>query len=263
MSRKRNVVDRRKFEEKMSTYMKLMGYNVGDYKLTAAKELSRRIWTRDGRLSKKRMRRLQHLLCVVDSPTLLEYTVSVGKLVWRDRLMMRRMVFEKKLSEKIKQRRIKKKKRRGKPGRVWARRRVCGVVKKQNGRKRKVVVPKFVTGFRMRPVRGSNFRIMVRRKVTRKHVKAAFGSLMYRLAMAMNVLCYRNVFITSEWEFWTICLVQKICGFWRSVAIADGLSSAFASTAKSFGLCVVSSGLLERMESNFAVSTSACYLGSR
>ncbi|KAL9228054.1 hypothetical protein vseg_003672 [Gypsophila vaccaria] len=261
MSRKRNGVDRSKIAEKMSTYMMLMGY-IGDYQHTAARELNRRIWKRKGRLSKKRIRRLQYLLCAVDSATLLGFTVSLGKLIWSDRLRVKRMIFEKKLSEKIRQRGAKKKARRGRPGRVRARRR-GGAVKKQKGRKGNVVVTKFVTGFHMRPVWGSNFRIMVRRKVTRKHATPAFGSLMYRLAMAMNVLCYRNVCITSEWEFWTVCFVQRVCGFWRSVAIADGLSGSLVSVAKDFGLCVVSSEMLERMDSCFACSTSARYLGSR
>ncbi|KAK9723974.1 hypothetical protein RND81_05G038300 [Saponaria officinalis] len=261
MSRKRNAADRTKIAQRVTTYMMLMGY-IGDYQNSAAKELNRRIWKRNARLGKKPIRRLQCLLCAADSATLLTFTVSLAKLIWSDSLRVKRMIFQKKLSEKIRQRSTKKKARRGRPGRVRVRRECC-VVKKQKGRKRNVVVTKFVMGFHIRPVWGSNFRILMRRKVTRKHVTPPFGSLMYRLAMAMNVLCYRNVRITSEWEFWMICFVQRICGFWRSVTISDSLSGSFASVAKNFGLCVVSSELLERMDSCFACSASPhCHVGN-
>lgn len=100
-------------------------------------------------------------------------------------------------------------------------------------------------------------------RVTRCCVKSEIGSPMYRLAMAMNVLSFRNVYITSEWEFWAICFIKEVCGFWRSIAFGDGLSDSLIPVANEFGLYVVSDQVLERLESCYGCSSSVCYLGCR
>lgn len=261
MFRKRKIGERTKIAEKMSMQMMLMGFN-GDYKSMLARELNSRRWKKKSKLSRKWMRRFQFLLFSADSPTLLSFTVSLGRLIWSENLKAKRRKFEKKLSEKIKEWSVKKRKRRGKPGKMRARRRL-DIEKKRKERKGNVAVPKVVIGFQMRPVLGSRLRMVVKRKVTRQHVKVAYGSLMFRLALAMKYLCSRNLFITSEWEFWTICFVQKVTGFWGSIAFHEDLSDSLISFAKDFGLYVVSAEHLERLESCFGCSSSLRCLGCR
>ncbi|XP_021730625.1 uncharacterized protein LOC110697562 [Chenopodium quinoa] len=205
MHRKQMVGDRTKIAEKMSMHMMLMGYN-GDYKSMLSQELNSRLWKRNGKLSRKRMRRFHFLLITADSPTLLSFTVALGRLIWSNKLMVKRRNIEKKLSEKIKEWSVKKKKRQGKPGKLKARKLS---LKKEKRKKRKeyVVVPRIVFGFQMRPVLGSRLRLVIKRKMRRQHSKSDHGSQMYRLAMAMKYLSLRNVYITSEWEFWTVCFV--------------------------------------------------------
>ncbi|KMT06253.1 hypothetical protein BVRB_7g161780 [Beta vulgaris subsp. vulgaris] len=261
MACKGKVGDRSKIAEKVSMHMMLMGYS-GDYQLRISQELNRRKWRRKRKLSRKWNRRLQYLLCNADSATLLSFTVTLGRLLWSDNLNAKRRKFEKKLSEKIKQWRVKKKKRTGKPGKLRTRRRV-NMGKRWKERKGNAVGPNVVVGFQMRPVLGSRLRKVVQRKVTRHHIKVDNGSLMYRLAMSMKYLSVRNVNITCEWEFWVICFVKKFCGFWGSIAFDKGLSDSLMSIAKEFGLPVVSSEHLERLESCFRCSSSLRCLGCR
>ncbi|XP_021760127.1 uncharacterized protein LOC110724953 isoform X1 [Chenopodium quinoa] len=258
--RKQMVGDRTKIAEKMSVHMMLMGYN-GDYKSMLSQELNSRLWKRDGKLSRKRMRRFHFLLFTADSPTLLSFTVALGRLIWSNKLMAKRRNFEKKLSEKIKEWSVKKKKRRGKPGKLRARKLS---LKKGKRKKRKeyVAVSKIVFGFQMRPVLGSRLRMVIKRKVRRHHSKSDHGSQMYRLAMAIKYLSLRNVYVTSEWEFWTICFVQEVTGFWGSIALQEDLSNSLSSVAKEFGLYVVSADHLARLESGFGCSSSLRCVGN-
>ncbi|XP_056682471.1 uncharacterized protein [Spinacia oleracea] len=85
------------------------------------------------------------------------------------------------------------------------------------------------------------------------------GSLMDRLAMAMEYLSCRSVWITCNLDFWGICFVHKVIGFWGSIAFKEYvmIDDSLISFAKKFGLYVVSIENFERMERCYGCSPSS------
>lgn len=241
----------------VSEFILLMGYNA-DFQVVIAKELSRQIWMTSENLGRKQCRELLYLLYMADSATLLSFTVSLGRLIWSNHLRAKRRSLKRKLLEKVKQREQVREKRK-----VQGRVRLV-VMASRGGKlgaiKQWKVNPGFLLakiGFHVRP------RIVystMRHKVVKRNVEV--GSRVYRLALAMGFLSFRNVCVTSEWEFWAVCLVQQVFGFWRSIAIGGGLSGYLTSVADKFGLDVVPCELLERLQSCFRCSSTTRYPGN-
>lgn len=235
----------------MSEFILLMGYNA-DFQVVIAKELSRHIWMSLENLGRKQCRELLYLLYMADSATLLSYTASLGKLIWANHLRAKRRALKRKLSEKIKQRELGREKRK-------MRGRVRLVVIMSRGGKQCKANPGFWSriGFHMRP----RFVFKnTKHRVVKRNVEV--GSRVYRLALAMGFLSFRNLCVTSEWEFWAVCLVQQVFGFWRSISIGGGLSGYFINVAQEFGLDVVSCEVFERLQSCFRCSSTTRYPGN-
>ncbi|XP_074267997.1 uncharacterized protein LOC141591532 [Silene latifolia] len=246
--------DKNRIAEKMSEFILLMGYNA-DFQVVIAKELNRQIWLSSENLCRKQCRELLYLLYMADSATLLSFTVSLGRLVWRSYLRGKRKILKQKLSNRINKRERERKKRKGKSGMVvvLARRRRGGVV---YSRKANARFERYTIGFLMR------LRLVyrvARRARSKKNVKV--GSRVYRLGLAMGFLSFRNVCVTSEWEFFAVCLVQQVFGFWRSISIGGELDGSFVGVAQKFGLDVVSGERLDRLQSCLRCSSTTRYQG--
>lgn len=180
-----------------------MGYNP-DFQVVIAKELNRQIWMSSDNLCRKQCRELMYLLYVADTPTLLLFTVSLGRAIWKSHLRVKMKVRERNLVEKIKHRaRVRQKRQGGKPRLVL----IVGSFRMR-------------LGFRLRP----SYAFRVVRHSSAKNHPAEFGSRMYRLALAMQFLSFRNICVTSVWEFWVVYLVKQVFGFWRSIAIGEELN---------------------------------------
>lgn len=242
--------DKSRIAEKMSEFILLMGYNA-DFQVVIAKELNRQIWMSSENLGRKQCRELLYLLYMADSATLLSYTVSLGKLIWGNHLRAKRRTLRRRLLEKIKQRELGREKRK-------TRGKVRLLVMMCRGGKQWKANQGFWTrvGFHMRPI--FVYR-NARHRVVKRNVEV--GSRVYRLALAMGFLSFRNLCVTTEWEFWAVCLVQQVFGFWRSIAIGGGLSGYFTSVAYEFGLDVVSCEVFERLQSCFRCSSTTRYPG--
>ncbi|XP_021737497.1 uncharacterized protein LOC110704017 [Chenopodium quinoa] len=242
--------EKSRIAEKMSEFILLMGYNA-DFQVVIAKELGRHIWMSSENLGRKQCRELLYLLYMADSATLLSYTVSLGKIIWCNHLKAKRRALKRKLLEKIKQRELGREKRKMK-GRVR-----LVVMVNRGGKKGKAGPGLWARiGFHLRP---KFVYRNARRRVVKRNV--AVGSRVYRLALAMGFLSFRNLCVTSEWEFWAVCLVQQVFGFWRSIAIGGGLSSSYTSVAHEFGLDVVPCDVFERLQSCFRCSSTTRYPG--
>ncbi|KAL9238735.1 hypothetical protein vseg_013119 [Gypsophila vaccaria] len=246
--------DKNRIAEKMSEFILLMGYNA-DFQVVIAKELNRQIWLSSKTLCRKQCRELLYLLYMADSSTLLSFVVSLGRLVWRSHLRAKRRFLKKKLSVKIKDRERGREKRRRKSGLVVVldRGRKVAVVYRKRPNKRS---GRRIVGCRMRSKLA--FRV-VRRRTGKQNVKV--GSRVYRLGLAMSFLSFRNVCVTSKWEFLAVCLVQQVFGFWRSISIGGELDGSFVGVAQTFGLDVVSGELLDRLQSCLRCSSTARYPG--
>ncbi|CAO2840764.1 unnamed protein product [Amaranthus hypochondriacus] len=246
--------DKNRIAEKMSEFILLMGYNA-DFQVVIAKELNRQIWMSTEKLGRKQCRELLYLLYMADSATLLSFTVSLGRLIWVNHLRAKRRILKRKVFTKVKQQERSREKRKRREGVRLAVMMSRGG--KVGGIKQCEVNPRFLrakVGFHLKPRLMCR---MARQRVVKPNVEV--GSRVYRLALAMGFLSFRNVCVTSEWEFWTVCLVQQVFGFWRSIAIGGGLSDYFTSVALEFGLDVVSYDLLERLQSCFRCSSTTRY----
>lgn len=258
MPEKRRLSDSEKsrIAEKISDFILLMGYNA-DFQVVIAKELNRQLWMSSENLCRKQCRELLYLLYVADTATLLSFTVSLGRAIWEHHLRAKRRIYERKLLEKMKQReRGRQKKLGGKPRLVVmvGRGVKSGASKQEKGNVGCLWVR---LGFRLRPVYG--FRVLRHRSA--KHDQAEFGSRMYRLALAMRFLSFRNICVTSEWEFWAVYLVKQVFGFWRSIAIGGELNGSFTCIANTLGFDVVSCEVLERLQSCLRCSSTTRYPG--
>ncbi|KAK9755675.1 hypothetical protein RND81_01G042600 [Saponaria officinalis] len=246
--------DKNRIAEKMSEFILLMGYNA-DFQVVIAKELNRQIWLSSKTLCRKQCRELLYLLYMADSSTLLSFVVSLGRLVWRSHLRAKRRSLKRKLLEKIRDRERGRENRRKKSGLVMVLAR---------GRKFAVVYRKKPNmSFSRRTIGCLMKSRMVfkveRRRTGKENVKV--GSRVYRLGLAMSFLSFRNVCVTSKWEFLAVCLVQQVFGFWRSISIGGELDGSFVGVAQTFGLDVVSCDLLDRLQSCLRCSSTARYPG--
>lgn len=248
--------DNNKIAEKISDFILLMGYNA-DFQVIIAKELHRPVWMSSENLGRKQCRELLYLLYVADTATLLSFTVCLGRVIWESHLRAKRRIIKRKLLENLRLReRCRQKKLSGKPGLVvvagrgWK----SGALKQGKGNVGCLWVR---LGFRLRPIHA----VRVARHRSVKHQNAEFGSRMYRLALAMRFLSFRNICATSEWEFWAVHLVKQVFGFWRSIAIGGELNGSYTCIANALGFDVVSCEVLERLQSCLRCSSTTRYQG--
>ena len=234
-----------------------MGYN-DDFQAVIANELNRQIWMSSEILGRKQCRELLYLLYMADSATLLSFTVVLGRFIWDNHLRAKRRALKRKLLEKIKQQELGRENRKTRGGVRLA------VMASKGGNfwtiKQCKTIPGFLwakLAFHLKP---RFMYSMVRHRTVKRKVEV--GSRVYRLALAMRFLSFRNIRVTSEWEFWAVCLVQQVFGFWKSIAIGGGLSDFFTNVAHQFGLYVVSCDILERLQSGFRCSSATRYPGT-